>query len=83
MSVKRYYLINGTLGMKSDEGCFLLKDRRWVPDTDHVIDDYLMGYDPTEPDDSPYKTGCQSIRNEIKEISEEQAVQNINDRSEI
>ena len=47
MSVTKYYLVNGTIGMKSEDGCFLLKDRRWVADTGHVIDDHLMGYDST------------------------------------
>ena len=83
MSVIKYYFVNGTVGKKSDEGCFLLKDNRWVVDTNHVIDDHLMGYDPTEPDDSPYRIGCLSIRDKIKEISEEQASQHIDDRSKI
>ena len=53
---------------------WLFKDGEWVPDNDFVIMDHLMGYDPSEPPDSPYAIGSTDVLMEMDEISEEQAL---------
>lgn len=70
-----FYLIYGTkLGMENAHGAFLYEPRSgWIPDTKHVISDHLYGYDPGEPDDSPYKMFNTSIMDEIESISENEA----------
>ena len=76
-----YYLIrNRIIGKReTNSECFsyLYKDGEWVPDKDCVIIDHLFGYDPHEPDDSPYKIGNLSIMEKIKEISYEEAMERI------
>ena len=69
-----YYLIYGwLLGKENEQGDFLFKNGRWVPDNEKVIMDHHYGYDPYEPDGSPYKMFNQSIMDEIEEITAEQA----------
>ena len=71
-----YYLIRETrLGKRDQAGDHLYINGVWKPDGRSVIRDLLIGYDPYEPDDSPYKIGNISIMDEIEEITEEQAVQ--------
>ena len=81
-----YYLIrNRIIGKREkDSECFdyLYKDGDWVPDKDCVIMDHLFGYDPYEPDDSPYKIGNLSIMEKIEEISCEEAMERIREVKE-
>lgn len=77
-----YYLIlDRQLGKKEDNDCYLFENSTWVRDIYNEINDRLIGYDPSEDFDSPYKIGCTSIMDEIKEISEERAMQIINGQS--
>lgn len=72
--VKKYYLINDYLVGKEDSGkYYLYQDGEWRTDDKCEIMDRLLGYDPTEPPDSPYGFGNSSIMNEIRKISEEEA----------
>ena len=74
-----YYLIrNRRLGKKDESGYFLFEKGKWVADEKNVIKDYLMGFDPSEPEDSPYRMYNLSVMDEIEEIAEEQAVQYMN-----
>ena len=43
--------------------------------------DHLMGYDPSEPVDSPYAIGNTSIIDEIEEISFDKAMRVINEQT--
>ena len=71
-----YYLIFGRLfGKKEDGRYFLFYNDDWVPDTESVIMDHLMGYDPSEPPGSPYRIGNGSIMDDIEEITYEQAME--------
>jgi len=45
----------------------------WKPDTYCCIMDRLVGYDPFEPEDSPYRIGSTSVMDEISEIKEKEA----------
>ena len=77
-----YYLIrNRTLGKRENGIYYLFKDGNWVPDIKNSILDRLMGYDPNEPDGSPYKTGNMDIMDTIETITEEQALRFINEQS--
>ena len=69
-----YYLIRGRiLGKNENEAYSIFKDGRWQPDTEHLIMDTLMGYDPYEEPGSPYGIGNTSIMEEIEPISAEEA----------
>ncbi len=77
-----YYLLwNRVLGMSNEDGNFLYEDGKWKPDR-NVITDTLMGFDPSEPEDSPYRIGSTSITDEIEEISEEQAMKILNNNKQ-
>ncbi len=70
----RYYLILGRRVGKKDGGkYFILRDGAWEQDDNNEIMDRLMGYDPSEPLESPYGIGNTDIMDEIEEISYEQA----------
>ena len=71
-----YYLIyDRIIGKSESYGNYrskewLFKDGEWVPDNDFVVMDHLMGYDPSEPPDSPYAIGSTDVLKEMREISE-------------
>ena len=70
-----YYLMYGSKLGKYDNGRYLLYiDNQWVKDEDYVILGMLNGYDPYEPEESPYGWGSLSVMDNIEEISEEQAL---------
>lgn len=74
-----YYLVRKRMVAKR-EACrnrhndYLFINGRWIPDKDHVIMDHLVGYDPCEPEDSPYRIGSTSVLLEMEEISEKKAI---------
>jgi len=76
-----YYLIrNRTIGKREDGNYYLFKNGNWVQDTNNTIMDRLIGFDPSEPEDSPYRIGNMSIMDEIETISEEQALKLIDEQ---
>ena len=76
----KYYLIYvrivGKRELYSDyhSDNWLFKDGKWVPDEEFEISDHLIGYDPSEPEDSPYRIGSTSVLLEMDEISEAEAM---------
>lgn len=71
-----YYLIYGKKLGKQEGGIYYCFERNeWVRDEKNLITDYLMGYDPCEPDYSPYKTGNLDIIDKIETIPLEKAIQ--------
>lgn len=71
-----YYLLFDCLVGKKDNGrYYLFRDGQWYPDNGYVIMDRLMGYDSSEPDDSPYAMGNGSVMGEIEEISFSKAME--------
>ena len=56
---------------------YLFKSGKWVVDDEYVIPDHLIGFDPSEPEDSPYRIGSTSVMMEMEEISEEKAISSI------
>lgn len=74
----RYFLILGRTVGKRENGDFLYTlEKGWVPDTGNEISDRLMGYDETEPADSPYKMFNESIMEQIEAITEAEATTRI------
>lgn len=74
-----YYLIrNRILAKRENDGKYdsdyLFRDGKWVKDFRHVIMNHLMGFDSSEPEDSPYRYGNTDILMEIDKISEEHAI---------
>ena len=71
----KYYRIIplNRIGRKTASGYELYQNRQWEKDREHLISDRLMGYDPSEPPDSPYGIGNTEIMREIEEISLEEA----------
>ncbi len=71
----RYYYIKDLSLFAKGEGRnynFIYQNGKWLPDTKNYVSDRIMGYDPDEDEDSPYKIGNSSIMNEIEEITEEE-----------
>lgn len=72
--MERYYLIcNRQLGKEDDDGDWLYQNGVWEKDTNWEISDRLIGFDASEPEDSPYRIGCSSVMDEICEITKEEA----------
>ena len=70
----KYYMILDTVLGKQEEGrYYIFTNWRWYPDGDSLIMDRLVGYDPSEPPDSPYRFGNGSIMAQMDEISYERA----------
>ena len=79
----RYYLILGYIvGKAEGDNCFIRRQGRWVEDSEYMIMDRLMGYDPSEPTGSPYGIGNSDIVDEIEEITFEMAVKYIGEQDE-
>ncbi len=77
-----YYLIlNRQLGKEEDGKYYLYTNGNWVPDTKCTILGRLMGFDPSEPADSPYAMGNLDIMDTIEVITEQQALQFIADHT--
>ena len=78
-----YYLMQDrgivAKGIYFDNWIFDFNSRSWVKDTKCIISDALMGYDPGEPEGSPYGIGSTSEMDEIKHIDYKTAMQFISD----
>jgi hypothetical protein len=71
-----YYRIKDLdmLGKEEDYIPYLYKPGKgWVVDNDNVLMDRIMGYDDSEPANSPYKIGNSSTMDLVEEISEKSA----------
>ena len=70
-----YYLIWDSVVGKQEEGrYYIFRNGQWEPDTDSIIRDRLVGYDPSEPPGSPYGFGNGSVMAEMDEISYDEAL---------
>ncbi len=75
--MKTYYLIlDRSVGKQEENGWYyLFQNGEWQWDANNEIFERLIGYDPSEPPDSPYGIGCTDILDEIEEISYEKAIE--------
>ncbi len=70
-----YYLIWDSVVGKQEEGrYYIFRNGQWEPDTDSIIRDRLVEYDPSEPPVSPYGFGNGSGMAEMDEISYDEAL---------
>ena len=68
-----WYLIdNHILGKMDSLGCFIFNNGHWEEDTNNLIVDCILGYDPTE--EGPYALGNTEIMGRIQEITEIEAI---------
>ena len=70
---KYYLILNTIVGKKENGRYFLFRNGEWSPDTENMIMDRLVGYDPFEPPGSPYGFGNGCVMGEMVEISSEKA----------
>ncbi|GLB30096.1 hypothetical protein LAD12857_20190 [Lacrimispora amygdalina] len=71
-----YYHINDLdmLGKEEDYVPYLYKPGKgWVVDNDNILMDRIMGYDKSEPENSPYGIGNLSMMERVTEISQKEA----------
>lgn len=71
-----YYRIKDLKLLGKEEDCIPYlynQSEGWVVDNHNILMDRIMGYDESEPDDSPYKIGNTSIMDLVEEISENEA----------
>ncbi|CDB39523.1 unknown [Azospirillum sp. CAG:260] len=80
----QYYYIKSKNLFAMSKGLFdnyLYKNDKWVEDTQNLVSDRLMGYDPTEANDSPYKIGNTDIMDDIEKITEDEFEKRCNKES--
>lgn len=53
--------------------------KTWVEDQLYVVDDHIIGYDPSE--EPPYRTWNSDIMEEMKEITRDEAIKIMNDKN--
>ncbi len=71
---RKFYLIEDRqLGKEEDGNHYLFTDGKWTVDSHFVIYGYQIGFDPTEPEGSPYAVGNTEIMDSIREITEQEA----------
>ena len=78
-----YYLIRERILAKREQSGkiyedYIFKNGEWVVDERNLIMNHLDGFDPTEPEDSPYRYCSTSVMMEMDEISEEEAYKIMN-----
>lgn len=74
--VKFYKILDKNLLAKLDNNVpYLLIDGQWIVDKNSILMDRLVGYDKSEPDDSPYKFGNTDMLDRVEHITEEEALQ--------
>ena len=81
----QYYLVNDTKVICIAHFVaylYLMKDGIWMEcDYTDSVGDYLHGFDPSEPETSPYRYNNPAISAQIREISEEEVIQRIGEKA--
>ena len=70
--MKTYYYIDElhAVASRSGNSCWLYdKELGWTKVHTAIVEDYLNGYDPSEPVGSPYRLGNSDIMDEITQIT--------------
>ena len=72
----KFYLINDNRLLYTDgKESFEYINNEWLKISNSEITDRLMGYDSSEPSDSPYAIGNTDIMESIKELQLEQVIE--------
>ena len=71
-----YYLLkdSGLVAKGYEFSHWIYRNCKWNRDTENKVMDKLMGFDPSEPADSPYAFGSTSVMDDIEEISYQDAM---------
>lgn len=76
-----YYWINDlkVIAKRDDSVSYLydMAKKEWVRDMNRYLMDRIMGYDRSEPADSPYGIGSSDMMDRVEEISEDKAFEMI------
>lgn len=75
MNYKVYLIENNRLFCVCNNETFEFKNNEWIKANNNEITDRLMGYDSSEPRDSPYAIGNTDILSTIKELTQEQVIE--------
>ena len=69
-----YYWIKdqNRFGKREGSQFYLSQDGKQIPDDEFTFLGKLLGYDKSEPDDSPYKMGSTSVLETITVLTEEE-----------
>lgn len=83
--IVKYYLVNDTkliCTAQFDEFLYVIRDGIWAEcDYTDSVGDYLHGFDPSEPETSPFRYNNPAISTQIKEISEKEVIQRIGEKA--
>ncbi len=74
MEIKYYLILEKRLFCAIKNFALELIDGNWSEADYNEIGDRLIGYDASEPSDSPYKIGNSNIMAEIKKLTEEEVI---------
>ncbi len=74
MEYKFYLILEKRLFCEVNNHIYEYVDNKWVNGDWKEVHDRLIGYDPYEPSDSPYKIGNTDIMGEIKNITLEEVI---------
>ncbi len=78
----KFYLVeNNRLFCTYNNETFELKDNEWIKANNNEITDRLMGYDSSEPSDSPYDIGNIDIMSSIKELTLEETIEKYGEKT--
>lgn len=79
MAATYYYIVDlNYVGKEEDYVPYLYDPKRgWIVDRSNILMDRIIGYDDSEPKDSPYCLGCSEKMNLVEQISEEEAMKQI------
>lgn len=75
MDTTYYHIIDLNLVGKEEEYVPYIynKDSGWEVDSENILMDRVMGYDASEPKESPYAIGNTYMMSRIEKITEEEA----------
>ena len=75
MDYKFYLVLEKRLFCQFDNRTYEYVEGKWIDADGKEVKDRLMGYDPSEPSDSPYVIGNADIMAEIKKVTQEQVIE--------
>lgn len=78
----KFYLVeNNRLFCTYNNETYELKNNEWLKANNNEITDRLMGYDSSEPSDSPYAIGNTDIMSSIKELTLEETIEKYGEKT--
>lgn len=81
MNCKFYLVENNRLFCVINNQTFELINNEWIKTNNSKITGRLMGYDSSEPSDSPYAIGNTDIMSSIKELTLEETIEKYGEKT--